>query len=227
MPLAIRPLLPSLALALCILLAPQATHSETSDRAAATDEAAAASESSSYRLDDFEDGDTEGLNGTPWNAHDDTYLDGGASTSAVSVVERGTEESSKALRIEGEVNDGFSAPFAGANLLLDAEGTGHDLSAYESLRFMVRGDGGTYLAQILIVQVQDFNEFSTSFRAPAEWTRVEIPFTQLKQSPYWGRQVEWSAEGIRGFAVQTASDTRGSFHLEIDDIEFVTASDAP
>lgn len=177
-----------------------------------------------FVVDDFEDGDTVGPADAPWNAHDDTYLDGGASSSVLTVVDEGaTDGSAKALRVEGQVRDGFSAPFAGANVLLEPEGSGHDLSSAQGLRFYVRGDGQTYLAQVLTTIVQDFNEFSKTFVAPEDWTLVEIPFDELAQSPYWGKQVKWTSEGIRGVSFQTSPAIRGDFHLEIDEIEFYGA----
>lgn len=63
-----------------------------------------------------------------------------------------------------------------------------DLSGYKSLHFFVKGNGGRYAVAFAKASVTDHDQFRYEFTAPASWTEVVVPFSELKQAG-WGKPV--------------------------------------
>ncbi len=63
-----------------------------------------------------------------------------------------------------------------------------DLTAYKSVRFWVKGDGGRYGVAFVKDAVKDYDEFHYEFTAPSEWTEIEVPLAELRQFG-WGKAV--------------------------------------
>lgn len=172
-----------------------------------------------FQVDDFEDGDTSNVVGAPWVAFSDARVEG-KSTGEITVVESKALGSTQAMRLSGELALGFANPFAGVATYIARPGDAQDLSAYTGVRFQARGDGGSYTVQVLTNAVEDHNEFTASFVALDAWSLVEVPFDTLRQSPWWGKKVEWGGGAdVRGVGFQTDGGL-GAFWLEVDQIEF-------
>ncbi len=64
-----------------------------------------------------------------------------------------------------------------------------DIDGYTAIEFDVKGNGETYSVLTVSSLVKDYNFHTASFTAPTEWKTVRIPFTDMKQSPYFGKQI--------------------------------------
>ena len=72
-----------------------------------------------------------------------------------------------------------------------------DISAYKAIEFDVKGNGEQYYVVMPSGLVKDFNYHSASFKADKEWNTVKIPFGELKQSAYFGKQVGFDPTTIK------------------------------
>lgn len=64
-----------------------------------------------------------------------------------------------------------------------------DIDGYTAIEFDVKGNGETYSVLTVSSLVKDYNFHTATFTAPTEWKTVRIPFTDMKQSPYFGKQI--------------------------------------
>ena len=103
---------------------------------------------------------------------------------------------------------------------MDKERRAHDVKALRGVRFYARGDGSRYQIAVLTTVVHDGNEFGKEFVAPPEWTRIEVPFSQLAQSPFFGRQRRWTGTDVRGIQFGTAAAPLDAYILQVDEISF-------
>ena len=153
-------------------------------------------------LADFEDGVGARV-GIGWQATTDG-MRGGSSSARLS-VERG------ALRVEGEIADGFAFPWAGAIYFPGEQPMQPvDFSDREVLRFRTRGDGRTYSVMLFGSDVSANVPPSRAFQAPPEWVQVEIPLARFP-TPTPGL--------IGGIAFVAQAPPLGAFAFEIDDVE--------
>jgi hypothetical protein len=154
-----------------------------------------------------------------WTPFTDAEL-GGKSTAHCRVIDGGANGTRKALQMTGRVTTDFQHGFAGVSLMLDPQGRSWDMTALKGIRFYARGDGGHYQVSVLTAAVKDRNDFSKEFVAAKEWTLIEIPFSQLAQSPYFGEQVRWTGRDIRGVSFSTVDAPRDAYELQVDEISF-------
>ena len=89
------------------------------------------------------------------------------------------EMAQNALHIEASVKPGFAFPWAGVAFFPSSQPMqAVDLSAANTLKFKVKGDGKTY--SVGFTMQGSFIPVNVSFTAPAEWTEVSLPFSQFK-----------------------------------------------
>lgn len=167
-------------------------------------------------VDDFADGDIEAESGLSWIVVGDDLL-GGASSASLVVSPSGAGDSDGALRFEGQVEEGFAAPFLGTWSPLTPGGRSIDLSAYRGLRFLVRGSGGSFQAG---VRLAGGSNFMASFTVVDDWRSVEIPFDTLHLSGPAHQEADWSAKDAAWIGFTTEPGFLGQFDIEIDSIEF-------
>ncbi len=158
-------------------------------------------------LTDFEDLGARTLP-LKWSDSTDAFA-GGKST--VSTKASAREGGGNALRIEGEIREGFPFPWSGVMVLLGSQFNDPvDAGGIRALAFDVRGEGRTY-------QTMAFGESlgmmpaGASFEAGEEWDRVEIPL-----SVFGGLD----PAGAWAFFIGGPTDL-GAFWLEIDNVELV------
>jgi beta-glucosidase len=157
----------------------------------------------------FDDGKTSAAYGT-WMAAGDT-LNGGKSTSAISVVEPGAENSKGAMQVAGEVVAGAPFIFAGA-LYSPAAAPMQpaNLSGKKKISFWAKGDGKTYT---LVVQTEARSGQSgeapatTTFVAGPEWKQYTFPFSTF----------ETDGSDLSGIGFMRSEP--GKFQFEIDQFE--------
>jgi len=184
----------------------------------ASSAAASAPKSGSLLVDDFEDRNLESAVGLSWIIVADDQM-GGNSKVHLSIARPGANGSRAALRITGNVAQGFQFPFAGVWALTRPDGRPNDLSAYRGIRFYARGPKGSYLAGLRHIQARQGISFVASFEVQPEWTRVEIPFDKLQRYPPTGPAVEFTAKNTLMVGISTAGRFQGEFQVEIDQVE--------
>lgn len=84
-----------------------------------------------------------------------------------------------AISIHASVKEGFAFPWSGVAFFpgkIPMEAV--DLSAANTLRFKVKGDGKNYSASITLQG--SYIPISVKFNAPEEWKEISIPFSQFK-----------------------------------------------
>ena len=158
-------------------------------------------------LSDFEDVDGASLP-AKWLHSTDAFA-GGKSTVTTTAAPR--NGGGKALRIEGEIREGFAFPWSGVMVLLGSQlGDPVDAGGIRALAFDARGEGATYQA-MAFAESLGMRPAAASFDAGEDWSRVEIPlssFGGLDPSGAWA----FFIGGPTGL---------GAFSLEIDNVELV------
>ncbi|MBC3882900.1 CIA30 family protein [Undibacterium sp. LX40W] len=115
--------------------------------------------------------------GFGWVPSNDAPM-GGKSTAQlkVNVV---PELAQNALHIDATVNPGFAFPWAGVAFFPSTQPMqAVDLSAANTLKFKVKGDGKNYT--VGFTMQGSFIPVTVVFIAPAEWTEVSLPFSRFK-----------------------------------------------
>jgi len=167
---------------------------------------------------DFENGKTAIPGGSDWHTFSDKQP-GGTSWARVLNVPDGANHTQRALRIEGKLTSQFIYPYAGAQAFFREGGIPEDVRKYTGIQFWVRGDGHSYSAAVITAAVTDYDYFSAPFRTNSDWTLVEIPFSQLKQTIPWGKRVQWTGTDARGIAFDGQA-FNGDFWFQVDEVRF-------
>ena len=158
-------------------------------------------------LSDFED--VDGTTLPPAWSHSTDAFAGGKSTVTTTAAPR--NGGGKALRIEGEIREGFATPWSGVMVLLGARlGDPVDATDIRALAFDARGPGANYQA-MAFAESLGMRPAAASFDAGEDWSRVEIPlssFGGLDPSGAWA----FFIGGPPGL---------GAFRIEIDNVELV------
>lgn len=168
-------------------------------------------------LDNFEDGDLTTSLGGPWITYDDRIA-GGRSSLRAAVQPTGGNRNRQGLALTPSFSPAFRSPFVGAQGFLNARRTPVDLRRYTGVSFMARGSG-VFQIQVVTGEVVDHNYYSAVVEAPSTWRRFDVPFSALKQNPYFGRAARWNARSIRGVGVHL-DQTTGAGAVEIDEVRF-------
>jgi chitinase len=170
-------------------------------------------------VSDFENGSLQHKLGGAWESSFDLNKLGTVfKPSPLSTSGQGKGGSKYCLRMYGHYGRN-QAPWPYAEVLATLGNA--DISGYKSLRFAVKGDGKTYDVLLTRAAVRDYAHFRTSFKAPKEWTTVEVKFDDLKQ-PDWGHQLTKAWVDVAAIAFSpTAQFNDEDFDLSIDDIELV------
>ncbi|MDE2689652.1 MAG: CIA30 family protein [Acidobacteriota bacterium] len=157
-------------------------------------------------------GDFEGLSGSTlppkWSHSTDAFA-GGKSTVTSAAAPR--DEGGSALRIEGEIKEGFAFPWSGVTVLLGSRmGDPVDVGGIRALAFDARGEGATYQAMAFAENL-GMQPAAASFEAGEDWSRVEIPLSSFRGL---------DPSGAWAFFIGGPTDL-GGFWLEIDNVELV------
>jgi len=93
-----------------------------------------------------------------------------------------------------------------------------DASAFHGVEFEARGDG-EYRLMVPVRSARDRSAFSAKFGASAEWKRIRIPFSELKQ-PSTAEKVKWSGRDLLMLTFEIARPADGEGWLELDNVRF-------
>jgi imidazolonepropionase-like amidohydrolase len=155
-------------------------------------------------ISNFEDGLTARF-GSGWSVTTDAIM-GGASVAEMEIIDGGADGTDKAMRVSGEVREGYLFPWAGAMFSPGpAQMQPADLSSRKGISFWVRGEGGTLSFGIMAVS-HGFRPLINPFSVSGDWTRHEFSFEDLGLD----------ATDITG--VMFTCNARGSFAFEIDEV---------
>jgi Complex I intermediate-associated protein 30 (CIA30) len=179
-----------------------------------------------FRVDDFEGGALQTSSGLLWMVIADDEL-GGRTDAHLEPVRPGASGSTVALRLSSTVRPGFAAPFAGAWAPLDREGLVVDLTGYRALRFRARGSGATFLAGFRRGTPARSANFVKAFTPTANWSSVEIDFSELSAQPPADPSLVWSPRNVGWIGFTSKAGSSGEVWLEIDDVDLVGKAEAP
>ena len=157
---------------------------------------------------DFDEGDAPKAKfGAGWMVTTDSMA-GGKSVGKMEVVAGGAEGSKGALRLTGEVLQGFAFPWSGA---MFSPGSvpmqPANLSGRKAIQFWAKGDGQTYEVMLFSKKL-GFRPATQNFVAGPEWKQITLPFAAFGD-----------VDGSDIMAIAwTAGPKTGKFELELDSI---------
>lgn len=171
------------------------------------------------RVDDFEAGGKTNLLGGAWIGYGD-----GTSTSSGFGLAAG-HDSSNAGHFSFTLKSGPATPYVGIATYLRPDGStaGIDLSAYQGIRFWMRGSGNFTFQVATSKTATEYNHWNTEIYPSADWQEVVVPFATLAAAG-WGTAEPWDPTTVYDlqWTAQGAAGTSGELYL--DDITVYAAS---
>jgi imidazolonepropionase-like amidohydrolase len=160
-------------------------------------------------VSDFDGAELGAARGMKWMPTSDRMM-GGASSSALSRIAGGAQESAGAMRIRGAIAPGSAWPWAGAMLNLGS-GTFEPVngSGWKEVVFQARGDGREYTLMLFSGVEQQAPPSMLRFRPGRDWTTVRLPLAGFA-----------GADLARLRAVGfMAGMPEGEFQIDVDSVE--------
>ena len=186
----------------------KATVAKQTEDEAKTKTAPAPAGSESGWIADFDEADTPKAKfGAGWMVTTDSMA-GGKSVGKMDVVAGGAEGSKSALRITGEVLQGFAFPWSGAMFSPGAiPMQPANLSSHKAIQFWAKGDGQMYQVMLFSKKL-GYRPATQNFVAGSEWKQITLPFASFG-----------AIDGSDIMAIAwTAGPKTGKFELELDSI---------
>lgn len=145
--------------------------------------------------------------GWGWTASSDQRMNGHSSAS-ISLIHPGANGSKGALRIRGELQRGFIAPWAGAVWFPGSEPMQPaDLSASKRLQFQARGKPGSYTIMLMAGSPRSIPQYA-SFQITDHWKQYDIPLA----SSFPGANLS------KVYFITFSAATWGQFHFDLDQV---------
>jgi imidazolonepropionase-like amidohydrolase len=159
-------------------------------------------------VSDFEqEGPPQARFGAGWSESTD-QIAGGKSVAKMVVAPGGPEGSKSALRVSGEVLQGFAFPWSGAMFSPGATPMAPaNLSSKKAIQFWTKGDGQTYQVMLFATRL-GFRPATQTFVAGPEWKQFTLTF-----AGFGGLD----GSDIMGIA-WTAGPKTGPFAFELDNV---------
>jgi hypothetical protein len=165
-----------------------------------------------------------------------TYLDKAGSTILPTEsqfrMEKGGADSNYAIHVHGKLAP-TGETFAGVGLDLRDPRKPYDASKYKGVSFVAKvGKGSSPYVRFKIpdantdpdakVCTECFNDFGIGIELTEEWTRYEVPFSELKQEGGWGKPRPPAVDPSKLMALQWQVTSAGTaFDIWIDDVSFI------
>jgi imidazolonepropionase-like amidohydrolase len=177
------------------------------DQAKAKNASAPRGSESGWIADFEQEGAPQAKFGAGWMVSTD-QIAGGKSSAKMEVVAGGAEGSQRALRVTGDVAEGYAFPWSGVMFSPGAVPMAPvNLSARKAIRFWAKGDGQTYRVMIFSQRL-GYRPAMQTFVAGPEWKQVTLPFA--------------SFEGIDGSDIMAivwcGGPKTGTFEFELDNV---------
>ena len=159
-------------------------------------------------VSDFENDDLSTEFGAGWAVSTDA-LRGGNSKATLHRGNGGAERSSGAMRVEGELVEGFQFPWAGAMFSLGkTQMAAADLSSKKEIAFWAKGSD-TVVTLMVFTRASGFTPIMRTFPLDSEWKLYTVRFDELNID----------GQGLMGLYLGCGT-TLGEFTLFIDDVRF-------
>jgi hypothetical protein len=189
-----------------------------------TSPAATTSSSQSDLVDDLENYKGTNKLGGYWYVYNDKGMGGDSKVSPSGQFKPsagGANNSKYSALMTGEVTTKSKSPFIGMGTNLNKEGTAVDISQYKGIEFCAKGDGQKYFLKLRSLANNDFDDYSFTFIAPADWKCYRVPFADTKQSGF-GKPVPLGTAlaQVTSLQWQTIGKPHKTVELAIDDIKF-------
>jgi hypothetical protein len=165
-----------------------------------------------------------------------TYLDSAGSSIAPAAnsfrMERGGAQSNYAAHVKGKLAPSGET-FAGLGMDLRYPRKPYNASKYKGVAFVARAEKGSspYVRFKMPdgntdpdgkVCTECFNDFGIGIELTEEWTRYEVPFTELKQEGGWGNPRPPTVDTSKLMSLQWQVAAAGTaFDFWIDDVTFI------
>lgn len=101
-----------------------------------------------------------------------------------------------AINIHAQVTSTLSWSYVGLGYSLDPDNNPVDVRSAMGVGFWTKGDGRHYRVKVESRSVTDGDYYGYTFIAPANWTMIEIPFSDLQQEG-WGQPAALDPEHVR------------------------------
>jgi hypothetical protein len=188
-------------------------------------------------IDDCEDRNDQVLVRQGRGGYIYTFLDKAGSTitptESTFKMERGGAGGSKyAVHVQGKLA-GSGETYAGIGMDLRYPRKPYDAALYKGVSFVAKATKGS--SPFIRFKVPDantdpdgkvcsecFNDFGIGVELTEEWTRYEVPFTELKQEGGWGNPRPPAVDWKKLMSLQWQVSAPGSaFDFWIDDVSFI------
>jgi aryl-phospho-beta-D-glucosidase BglC (GH1 family) len=186
-------------------------------------------------IDDCEDGDeTHSLGGYWYTFNDNDAPNNGASTvspapdATFAMASGGASGSLRSATITYNLNKGSYQhdPFAGMGIVLKADETDYDASAYTGITFMHKGQ--SFIVEVVLSSVTNHQHFQLAVPASADWAEQAIKWADLRQ-PDWGAggvAATWDAKKINKIQFKIQGNTGNNGTLALDNLAFTAVAAA-
>lgn len=161
----------------------------------------------------------QGTSGGFWCAFDRNGLGTKVSPDPFVLTPGGAPPSpGSSARFFGAIGDN-RPPYSWAQLqvFLNRDKSPRDLSAFRSIRFWAKGDGGRYALVLAKQSVTDYDHFKQEFVASGDWTQVALPLSGFTQAG-WGKKLPARFDDVVQIQFSPAGFSR-PFDVSIDHIE--------
>jgi hypothetical protein len=188
-------------------------------------------------IDDFEDRNDQVLLNEGRGGYESTFLDTAGSTIDPSdrkfTLARGGAHGSKyAIHVTGKLA-ATGETYAGVGIDLRNPKKPYNASKYKGIAFLAKaGPNATTHLRFSVPDINTdkdmkvctecFNDFGIPVDLTEEWTRYEVPFSELKQEPGWGNPRPPAVDATKLSALQWQVAAPGTvFDIWIDDVTFI------
>ena len=169
-----------------------------------------------WLIEDFEK--LEGLSGGLWFEFDRNPLGTEANPNPFVLTPGGSPKSpGNCAHIWGKLGaDREPWTWVQLQIILDRSKQPMNLTAYKSVRFSVKGDGGRYGITLVKAAVTDYDDYHYEFTVPSEWTEIEVPFSQFRQHG-WGKAVSHVFDDVKRIQFYPAQHDQ-EFDVSVDHV---------
>ena len=125
------------------------------------------------------------------------------------------------LKVAGELSPGRGMPgFVSIPLLLSADASPQDASAYEGVRLRVKILKGSLSVQVATSDVQNFDYHTSAplARTGGDFQEVRIPFKELRR--VWSEQTPLNVKNVTSVNLVSAGTDKSAFGYEIAEVSF-------
>ncbi|HEY8399610.1 MAG TPA: polysaccharide deacetylase family protein [Cytophagaceae bacterium] len=177
-----------------------------------------------FWVDQFDVKSGQGFNKEYWYVITDKGNGGASVISPLDIKSAYTlfpeRNNNQGLKFTYELKKGnFNWPYVAFGLPVKNDTTIGSIGTWEGIAYDFKGSNHTFIYQT--TNVKDYAYFQKTVFESEEWKTVVIPFAQLKQPQYWGKQVEFDRSLIQGLAWNITGKDGDTGSICIDNVRFL------